>query len=77
LKRIGIFGQKIVEEEQKGEDKPEYGSFLIKELSSKLTAEFGKGFSKRNLHNMVKFYLSFPIVQTLSAQLTGAIMCCF
>ncbi len=63
-------GQQIVEEEQRGEDRAKYGSYLIKELSQRLTAEFGKGFSKRNLHQMVKFYLSFPIVQTLSAQLT-------
>jgi len=63
-------GKQIVEEEQKGKDKSQYGDSLIQELSHKLTADFGKGFSKRNLHHMVKFYLSFPIVQTLSTQLT-------
>ncbi len=63
-------GQRIVEEEQKGEDRAKYGSYLIKELSERLTADFGKGFSKRNIYNMKKFYLAFPKVQTLSAQLT-------
>ncbi|MEA3553226.1 MAG: DUF1016 N-terminal domain-containing protein, partial [Campylobacterota bacterium] len=63
-------GQKIVNQEQNGDNKAKYGTYLIKELSIQLTTEFGKGFSKRNLHNMVKFYTYFPIVQTLSAQLS-------
>ncbi len=63
-------GQQIVEEEQKGEDRAKYGSYLVKELSERLTADFGKGFGKRNIYNMKKFYLAFPKVQTLSAQLT-------
>ncbi len=41
---------------------------IIKTLSIKLTNEFGKGFSKRNLDNMKKFYLAYSIVQNLSAQ---------
>jgi len=63
-------GRLIVEEEQKGNERAKYGEELIKELSQKLSDEYGKGFSKRNLHNMVKFYQAFPIVQTLSAQLS-------
>lgn len=63
-------GRLIVEEEQKGNERAKYGEELIKELSQKLIQEYGKGFSKRNLHNMVKFYQAFPIVQTLSAQLS-------
>jgi len=63
-------GKQIVQEEQKGEDRAQYGTYLIKELSHKLTGDFGKGFGKRNLYNMKKFYIAFPIVQTLSAQLT-------
>lgn len=63
-------GRLIVEEEQKGSDRARYGERLIAELSDRLCTEYGKGFSKRNLHNMVKFYHSFPIVQTLSAQLS-------
>ncbi|NWF66479.1 MAG: hypothetical protein HXX81_03315 [Campylobacterales bacterium] len=50
--------------------KAKYGERLIEELSQKLSYEYGKGFSKRNLHNMVKFYKTFKIVQTLSAQLS-------
>lgn len=63
-------GKQIVEEELNGKDKAKYGSYLIKELSLQLTAEFGKGFGKRNLYNMQKFYLSFPNLQTVSAQLS-------
>lgn len=51
-------------------DRSEYGKNLIKYLSDKLTLEFGKGFSETNLRNMRKFYLSFPIQQTLSAELS-------
>lgn len=63
-------GQLIVENEQQGDPRAAYGTALIQSLSDQLTEEFGKGFSKRNLHNMVKFYQTFPIVQTLSAQLS-------
>lgn len=63
-------GKQIVEEEQKGEDRAEYGKYLIKDLSKKLTDDFGKGFGKRNLYNMKSFYVAFPKVQTLSAQLS-------
>ncbi len=63
-------GQLIVEEEQKGAERATYGQGLIRALSEQLTEEFGTGFTKRNLHSMVKFYQTFPIVQTLSAQLS-------
>ncbi|MBD0400102.1 YhcG family protein [Flammeovirga sp. EKP202] len=66
-------GKRIVEEEQKGEAKAKYGSFLIKELSIQLTEEFGKGFSMRNLKYFRQFYLLFPDFQighTLYAQLS-------
>ena len=61
-------GRIIVEEEQNGEERADYGKQLIKNLSIKLTNEFGKGFSKRNLDNMKKFYLAYSIVQNRSAQ---------
>ena len=48
----------------------EYGKHIIEELSKRLTNDFGKGFTKRNIHYMLKFYENFPIVQTVSAQLT-------
>ncbi len=63
-------GKQIVAEEQNGEDRAKYGTYLIKELSTKLTQDFGKGFSTRNLRNMRQFYILFPIWQTVSAKLT-------
>lgn len=51
-------------------DRSEYGKNLIKFLSDKLTFEFGKGFSETNLKNMRRFYIQFPIRQTLSAELS-------
>ena len=53
-------GRRIVEEEQGGAAKANYGDGLLKELSRALTAEFGKGFSLANLKNVRKFYLTFP-----------------
>ena len=53
-------GKQIIHEEQNGEDKAKYGTYLIKELSKKLTTDFGKGFSSRNIRNMRQFYLTFP-----------------
>lgn len=63
-----LIGKRIVEEEQNGEKRAEYGKKLIIELSKKLTKEFGKGFSERNLEQMRKFYLAYSIPQTLSAE---------
>ena len=63
-------GKQIVEEEQRGEERADYGAYLVKELSKSLTADFGRGLGKRNIYNMKKFYLAFPKVQALSAQLT-------
>ncbi|MGN7988321.1 PDDEXK nuclease domain-containing protein [Pedobacter sp. 22226] len=61
-------GKMIVEEEQKGKEKAEYGKQILSELSKKLVTEFGKGFSKRNLEQMRQFYLTYSIAQTVSAQ---------
>ena len=63
-------GKVIVEEEQKGKEKAEYGSYLIKELSKKLTTNFGKGFTISNLKYIRQFYLVFPISHTLCDQLS-------
>jgi len=63
-------GKQIINQEQNGNDRAKYGKAIIKELSIKLTEDFGKGFSTRNLWSMRQFYISFPIVQTLSAQLS-------
>lgn len=61
-------GKLIVEEEQKGKERADYGKNLLKNLSIKLTEEFGKGFSERNLANMKKFYLTYSILQKPSAK---------
>lgn len=53
-------GKRIIEEEQSGEERAEYGAFLVKRLSEKLFKEFGKGFSVANVWNFRKFYLAFP-----------------
>lgn len=60
-------GRQIVE--ATGE-RAEYGKHLVEYLAERLTAEYGKGFTKRNLYQMQQFYLAFPIVHTLSAQLS-------
>jgi predicted nuclease of restriction endonuclease-like (RecB) superfamily len=61
-------GRRIVEFEQAGEKRAEYGSELLKRLSGDLTERFGRGFSERNLRTMRSFYAEWPIRQTLSAK---------
>lgn len=60
-------GRIIVEEEQNGKDRAEYGKQLLKGLSQRLTEEFGKGFSVRNLEQIKKFYFVYSKSQTVSA----------
>ncbi|RLD57190.1 MAG: hypothetical protein DRJ05_10105, partial [Bacteroidetes bacterium] len=60
--------QYIVEYEQGGKERAEYGTQLLKRLAEDLTKAFGRGFSWRNLYNMKEFYIQFPILQTLSAK---------
>lgn len=57
-------GKRIVEEEQHGENRAKYGSFLIVKLSRYLSDTFGKGFSEGNLWNFRRFYLTFPEFST-------------
>ena len=61
-------GQYIVEYEQGGKERAEYGTQLLKRLAEDLTKTFGRGFSWRNLYNMKEFYIQFPILQTASAK---------
>lgn len=61
-------GQRIVEEEQGGEARAEYGKRIISNLSKELTPEYGSGFGVRQLNYSRKFYLEFPIVHALRAQ---------
>ena len=66
-------GRRIVEEEQKGKTRAEYGKRLVKELSKHLAAEFGKGFSEANIWNFRQFYLTFKsdeILYTLRRELS-------
>lgn len=62
-------GRLIVEEEQKGTEKAEYGVYLIRNLSQKMTSELGKGFTTTNLKYMRQFYLAFKNSHTLCDQL--------
>ncbi|PIE86877.1 MAG: hypothetical protein CSA03_03180 [Bacteroidetes bacterium] len=61
-------GKMIIEKEQSGKDRADYGKKLIINLSNVLTAEFGAGFSTTNLRQMRKFYLIYEKQQTLSAE---------
>jgi len=63
-------GKLIVEDEQKGNKRAEYGKYTLKDLSKKLTLEFGKGFDESNLRNMRTFYHSFPICDALRHELS-------
>lgn len=61
-------GKMIVDEEQSGKERAGYGVQLIKELSERLIAEFGKGFSVTNIQQMRNFYLVYQKRQTVSAE---------
>ncbi len=62
-------GQRIVEEEQQGKDRAEYGTYLIKNLASTLEPEYGSGFSARQLAFCRQFYRLYPIANALRSQL--------
>ena len=63
-------GRIIVEHEQNGNARADYGKSVLQELSSRLTKDFGKGFSVRTLQQMKKFYVMFPNTNALRSQLT-------
>ncbi|MCX8472601.1 MAG: PDDEXK nuclease domain-containing protein [Sediminibacterium sp.] len=63
-------GKIIVDEEQEGEKRAEYGKFLLKELAQKLSNEFGKGFDERELRRIRQFYQCFPIRDTVRPELS-------
>lgn len=63
-------GKMIVEDEQKGNAKAEYGAASLKLLSKELTNLYGRGFSRSNLQSMRKFYLQYGKCQTLSGKLS-------
>ncbi len=61
-------GQRIVEEEQGGEARAEYGKYIIRNLSEELTPEYGSGFKVRQLERARQFFLEYPIASTLRTQ---------
>jgi hypothetical protein len=63
-------GKLIVEDEQAGEVRAEYGKAVLKNLSAQLTIEFGKGFEESNLRNIRQFYIAFPIRDALRHELS-------
>lgn len=71
VERNWRIGQRIVEQEQNGASRAEYGKHVIEIASAALTEEFGKGFSYTNIANYKRFYLTFnnlQILQTLSEE---------
>jgi len=62
-------GQLIVTEEQQGNERAEYGAFLIRNLSVRLSGEFGRGFSEQTLWNIRQFFLTFPILSAVRREL--------
>ena len=71
LRQNWLIGQKIVIQEQNGNDRAEYGKHIVEIASKELTAEFGKGFSERSLWKFKQFYLTFKdlqILPTMSAE---------
>ena len=68
-------GRIIVENEQNGNIKAEYGKQVIKELSKELRKILGSGFSVSNLFNMKKFYITYPKFQTVSGKLNWSHYC--
>ena len=61
-------GRMIVEEEQNGTERAEYGKQILKDLSNRLSTEFGKGFSVTNLQQMKNFYNVYGKQQTVFAK---------
>ena len=63
-------GRIIVEDKQKGSNRADYRKLLVVSLSTRLSSEFGKGFDKTNLWNMIRFYRTFPILDALRQELS-------
>jgi len=70
VKAYWSIGKTIVEEEQKGKERAEYGQEIIKKLALKLTKEHGKSFSERNLWYMKQFYQQFTNMNALRSELS-------
>ncbi|MGA2233658.1 MAG: PDDEXK nuclease domain-containing protein [Tepidisphaeraceae bacterium] len=68
-------GRRIVEHEQRGKARAEYGKELLAKLGNDLTRQHGRGFSARNLRQMRAFYLGWEIWQTPSAKFEARVIC--
>jgi len=65
-----LIGKRIVEEEQQGEKRAQYGQKVLKNLAQSLASEFGKGLDERELRRLRQFYLYFPIWDTVRPELS-------
>lgn len=70
LRMYWEIGNLIVEDEQQGETRAQYGKAVLKNLATQLTEEFGKGFDERNLNNIRRFYIAFPIWNAVRTELS-------
>jgi predicted nuclease of restriction endonuclease-like (RecB) superfamily len=69
-----LIGRRILEFEQKGSERADYGEELLKRLSSDLTSRYGRGFAKSNLYQMRSFYMAYQnIFQTSSGKFDGLV----
>ncbi len=74
--RNWLLGKRIAEEELNGDGRAEYGSNIIKKLSSALSSEYGKGFDYSSLYKFVKFYKAFPsILDSVSTKSSPLLSC--
>jgi predicted nuclease of restriction endonuclease-like (RecB) superfamily len=64
-------GRLIVEHEQRGKSRAEYGESVIASLAARLTEDLGRGFDERNLWYMRRFYLAFPILNAVRSESPG------
>lgn len=62
-------GKRIFEEEQQGKERADYGSYLIRNLAKEIQPDYGSGFSVRQLEMCRQFYRTYPIANTVCAQL--------
>ena len=75
LKAYYEIGRRIVEDEQKGETRAEYGEKVLESLSAELNKEFRRGFDASNLRRMRRFYLIYQKWETVSPKLTWSHYC--
>lgn len=62
-------GERIFIEEQKGQDRAEYGAYLLQNIATEIEKEFGSGFSVRQLERARQFYRTYPIASAVRSQL--------